>query len=270
MPEGPEVYVMSERFRKRHPVGTKVTAVIPLAERYRNQDAIPEDFLSSLPLTIQEVKSKGKKTIVDLGDWKLLISYGMSGHWEFKTSKQAQLEFRFKYQRETVGSYFWVSSRSLPTCVVKFLTPEELESQLSKLGWDIVHDNPTPEEVLDAYGTTRKNVCAFLMEQDKFCGIGNYIKAVILYRCSISPHRKIHELDDGEKWLLWETATEVAREAIRARGMGMRDYKDEDGKVMGVSFDITPYNKKKDKMGNKVVFEDIAGRRTWWVPAVQR
>jgi formamidopyrimidine-DNA glycosylase len=149
------------------------------------------------------------------------------------------------------------------------LTHPQLISELDKLGLDIIRDDPDPEKVLAVYGNSRKNICAFIMEQNKFCGIGNYIKAVVLYRCGISPHRKVHELDDGQRWLIWETAKEVAEEAVAAKGMGMRDYKDENGKKVGVSFDITPYNMKKDNHGNKVTAEDIAGRTTWWVPAVQ-
>ena len=41
------------------------------------------------------------------------------------------------------------------------------------------------------------------------------------------------------------------------------------GKVVGVAFDITPYNCKKDTYGNLVTVENIAGRMTWWVPKVQ-
>jgi len=90
-----------------------------------------------------------------------------------------------------------------------------------------------------------------------------------LYRCKISPHRTVDTLDDGEKWLIWDTAKTVAREAIGAKGMGMRDYKDEDGNVVGVNFDITPYGMKEDSFGNPVISESIGGRQTWWVPAVQ-
>jgi formamidopyrimidine-DNA glycosylase len=108
------------------------------------------------------------------------------------------------------------------------------------------------------------------MNQSYFCGIGNYVKAVVLYRCEISPHRKVSDLDDEEKWNIWETSKEVAQEAILAKGMGMRDYRDEDGEIVGVAFDITPYNCKQDKKGNPVKAESIAGRTTWWVPVIQK
>nr|QBK87414.1 MAG: formamidopyrimidine-DNA glycosylase [Marseillevirus LCMAC201] len=266
-PEGPEVYVMTQRMYSRFPSGTILVQIEILNERYSD---IPADFLKKLPLKIIDITSKGKKTIVKFNKKRvLLISYGMSGHWETSPSKHAQLEFTFATPVGLQSKYYWVSSRSLPTCVVRFLDYATLNSELDKLGLDIIHDDPDPEVVIDVYGKTRKNICAFMMDQTKFAGIGNYIKAVVLYRCEISPHRKTNELDDCEKWLIWETAQEVASEAISAKGMGIRDYKDESGKRVGVAFDITPYNKKKDSKGNTVVTEYIAGRTTWWVPAVQ-
>ena len=270
-PEGPEVYVMSQRIRSRFPPGHRLMSVVAVNDRYRKgRDVIPAEFLKKLPLKITDITSKGKKTIVKFNkNWAFLISYGMSGHWETSTSKHAQLELTFANPSGFRNKYYWVSSRSLPTCVVQFLDHDTLQSELDKLGLDIVRDDPDPEAVLEVYGKSCKNICAFMMEQNKFAGIGNYIKAVVLYRCGISPHHKLNELDDGEKWLIWDTAKEVAAEAIAARGMGMRDYKDENGKTVGVAFDITPYSKKKDKHGNPVVAEDIAGRTTWWVPAVQ-
>ena len=266
MPEGPESYVMAKRFHRRFPTGSKLTKIRTIADRYIDgDDKIPKSFSKALPLTITDVFSRGKKTIVKFNKhWSLLISYGMSGHWEVSQSKYAQLEFTIAGSK-----YYWVSSRSLPTCVVQFLSHSQLESELEKLGLDIIHDDPDPEQVLEVYGKSRMNVCSFMMDQNKFSGIGNYIKAVVLYRCGISPHRKLHKLDDGEKWLIWETAKEVANEAIAAKGMGIRDYKDEDGNVVGVSFDITPYNMKKDQYNNPVICESISGRTTWWVPSVQ-
>nr|QBK87803.1 MAG: formamidopyrimidine-DNA glycosylase [Marseillevirus LCMAC202] len=264
-PEAPEVYVMSQRMCARFPSGSNLVKVTALNDRYKG---IPAGFLKKLPLKITDITSKGKKTIVRFNkQYALLISYGMSGHWETASSKHAQLEFIFANPAGFRTNYYWVSSRSLPTCVVQFLNHAVLQTELDKLGLDIVRDDPDPETVLGVYGKTRKNICAFMMDQNKFTGIGNYVKAVVLYRCGVSPHRKTNELDDGEKWLIWETAKEVAAEAIAAKGMGIRDY---NGKKVGVAFDITPYNKKKDKKGHLVVAEDIAGRTTWWVPAVQR
>jgi len=257
-PEGPEVYVMTQKLLKRFPVGSKLKIINSLHHRY----TIPKNYSN---LIIKDIYSKGKKTIVEFNKGlALLISYGMTGHWENKKSDYAQLEFVFEN-----NSYFWTSTRSLPTCSVQFLSHNELEKELDKLGWDIIYDNPSDEEILEIFKGSKKNICAFLMEQSKICGIGNYIKAVVLYRCGISPHRKVDDLETVEKYEIWVMAKDLAHEAIIAQGMGIRDYKDEEGYVVGVDFDITPYGYENDSFGNEVITESIAGRTTWWVPIVQ-
>jgi len=257
-PEGPEVYVMTQKLLKRFPVGSKLKIINSLHHRY----TIPKNYSN---LIIKDIYSKGKKTIVEFNKGlALLISYGMTGHWENKKSDYAQLEFVFEN-----NSYFWTSTRSLPTCSVQFLSHNELEKELDKLGWDIIYDNPSDEEILEIFKGSKKNICAFLMEQSKICGIGNYIKAVVLYRCGISPHRKVDDLETVEKYEIWVMAKDLAHEAIIAQGMGIRDYKDEEGYVVGIDFDITPYGYEYDSFGNEVITESIAGRTTWWVPIVQ-
>jgi formamidopyrimidine-DNA glycosylase len=259
-PEGPEVYVMTQKFANRFPVGSILTAVKSLHQRYN--DLLPTDF--KLPLTLTAVYNRGKKTIIEFGEWVFLVSYGMSGHWETKKAKCAQLELNFG---ENI--YYWVSTRSLPTCSIQIMKQPQLESELAKLGLDILHHHPSQEQVLQIF-KGRKNICAFLMDQSNFSGIGNYIKAVVLYRCKINPHCTIDKLSDQQKWQLWTTAQQVAQEAIAAEGMGMRDYRNETGERVGVSFDITPYAMKLDRNKNQVLAETIAGRTTWWVPAIQK
>lgn len=261
MPEGPEVYVMTANFKKRFPINTKLIDIKILHQRYEN---IPQDFIDTFPTSIKEIYSRGKKSIINFGEWSMLVSYGMSGHWETRKNKHAQLHFKFEN-----SDYYWVSSRSLPTCVIQFLKRNELVVELNKLGLDIISDQPSQKQILQVYGNSRRNISAFLLDQTKFSGIGNYIRAVVLYRCGISPHRTVNDLAKAEMVLIWETSKQVAKEAIAAKGMGIRDYKDENGDIVGVDFDITPYNCEMDSLGNPVISETIGGRTIWWVPNMQ-
>lgn len=188
----------------------------------------------------------------------------MTGHWTVCKHKYSQLEFIFN-----TGSYFWTTTRNLTTCLIEFLSLKVIQDKLNKLGIDIL-SNPKITNIFNVYPpTSRKNICSFLMDQKYFAGIGNYLKAVILYRCRISPYRQVKDITEEEKWNIWVTTKIVAKEAIKKRGMGMRDYKDENGNKIGVAFDITPYRMKYDKEGYLVLCEKIAGRTTWWVPEKQ-
>jgi formamidopyrimidine-DNA glycosylase len=150
------------------------------------------------------------------------------------------------------------------------LREPEAIAAIDKLGFDVLRDEISEQTIVGLFGSTTKNICAWMMEQDKIAGIGNYIKAVTLYRCKISPHRRVCDLTDQEKIQIWKMAKAVAKEAVAAEGMGIRDYRDESGTVVGVAFDITPYGCKKDQEGRNVLAETIAGRTTWWVPTVQK
>lgn len=256
-PEGPEVYVMTKKFEERIPCGSTLIKLDALCKRY---SSIPAGFTTSFPLVVQEITSKGKKTIVKFDkDWSLLISYGMTGQWDTDRNGSAQLEFTFRTPKKATRLYYWTSSRNLSTCTIQFLSHSQLENCVAKLGLDIILDDPDRDTILEAYGKSKKNVCAFIMDQTRFCGIGNYIKAVTLYRCRVSPHSKINELDEKTKLLIWRVAKKVAMEAVAANRGANHNLE---------GFDMTPYNMTHDKHGNLVIAEDIAGRTTWWVPAM--
>lgn len=255
MPEGPEVYIESQKLRNVV-YGKKLTSIVILdKQRYEGKF---NSLNESLPSIVTNVYSKGKKTIIQLDNgFGLMISYGMTGRWATDCSKHSELEFKFENK-----TFFWTSTRKLPTCCVQVFKDDVLKTQLEKLGYDILGSDLSDTTVLDTFGKSRKGIAGFLMDQDKFCGIGNYIKAVVLYRAKISPHRKANELSDAQKISLWKITREVAQEAVAAGGGGSYGGSSQ--------FDITPYQMDFDSNGNHVVSENIAGRMTWWVPNVQK
>ena len=50
----------------------------------------------------------------------------------------------------------------------------------------------------DLIQKTNKKIVAFIMEQNKFAGIGNYIKNEALYLARIDPHRSCNDLNEKE------------------------------------------------------------------------
>jgi formamidopyrimidine-DNA glycosylase len=111
-------------------------------------------------------------------------------------------------------------------------------------------------------------ICKFLMEQKYFSGIGNYLKAEILYRAKIRPNRLLRELSDDDLELIRVTSNTTVWESYRSHGLSIKSYWDPMGRP-GM-FQRVVYGFQTDPLGNPVITNEFTDKRTThWVPAVQ-
>lgn len=116
-------------------------------------------------------------------------------------------------------------------------------------------------------------LCKFLMNQEYFGGIGNYLKSEILYRARISPFRTLSSLTDNEISALFSTALSTISQAYQAGGLTHGTFLDPDMEK-GV-FSVFIYKKagELDPLGNVIQFmskqESPDGRGTYYVPQLQ-
>jgi formamidopyrimidine-DNA glycosylase len=203
----------------------------------------------------------------------LLISYGMTGRWNMERTKHAKYEFVGKSENngENKIHCYWECVRKFTSETVEYLLKTEIKKKFVKLGYDIYYDSPSDEEIIASYPPRGQNVCAFLLSQ-RWIGVGNYIKSVILYRCGVSPHRNTKNLSDAEKIALFAEAKKITREVIRMGGHTIESFYLDDGKTLGY-YDTTPYLPKgprHDQNGNKIKVENIGTRVTFWCPKIQK
>lgn len=59
---------------------------------------------------------------------------------------------------------------------------------------------------------------AFLLQQDVFPGIGNWMADEILWRCRLPPSRRTGTLDNNESSMLWREVRRLCRDALRSVG----------------------------------------------------
>lgn len=112
-----------------------------------------------------------------------------------------------------------------------------------------------------------KQICQLLMNQC-LSGIGNYLKAEILYACRIRPDRLISSLSDPQLTLIYQETLRLMFSSYQARGLTIESYFDLDGQ-MG-HFQVKVYQKHYDPEGHPVrtdTFKD--DRTTHWVPTLQ-
>lgn len=124
---------------------------------------------------------------------------------------------------------------------IKILTPEMADSKMKELGPDILDwslslsfsdfNLPVDSNLINYWFSLKnvkryqsKEICWFLMNQKIISGIGNYLKAEILYFCKIRPDRRISELTDLEYETLLRASLLIIQQSYLKSGKTIRTY----------------------------------------------
>jgi formamidopyrimidine-DNA glycosylase len=230
-------------------------------------------------------------------DKYLLNTFGLTGMWGFNKTKYNRIEFVFE---DNIIAYY-DDDRNFGTFEYDD-TADAFNKKINKLAPDLLKTNFTKEQFLEWFkdflskSSKRKDmlIVKVLMNQNKSDGIGsglgNYLVPEILYRCKISPHRKMGNLTDNEIMNMSQIIKQVLKQCYIYNDTGyMEDIKDfveehyngiHKGKYpdyhleikipKGQKFMFYVYRQKVDPYGNKVIAEKILGNRsTYWVPNIQ-
>jgi len=213
MPEGPEVKEISDSLNTFWKDQT-LQSVTPISGRYHNTDHLLS-FQSALPLQIKEINCKGKFIYWTFeNETYLFHTLGMSGWWTNNDNKFLHARIKFNSDSKTL---FYHDQRNFGT--MKYVVgKEELEKKLNSLGPDVFSDEfLSPAEfkrILTKGKRGEKTLAQLLMDQKVFSGIGNYLKAEILWMCKLSPHRTPNSLKEDEMFnLMWFTRS-IAQESF--------------------------------------------------------
>jgi len=303
MPEGPEVRTLVDQLKPA--VGMRLADIQFLSGRYTRHGK-PKGFEtfqttmtqhstgSSSQLEQQQVdmiekwSAKGKFIWLELdngtstpttkdGDFKrsIWITLGMSGRFlkaDHPKAEQARwyIQVLDPTNNQTRNLYYH-DTRNFGT--LRFsLSALELEQKLQSLGPDILEPTTSVLDFLQVMDRQRPqlNICKFLMDQKKLCGVGNYILAEGLYRSNIDPFAAVEELDQDQREALFRELQDVALESYGAKGMtraGGGSYRDVDGNVGGYTFDLQCYGRETCPKGNVILRETNGphGRTIWYV-----
>jgi len=201
MPEGVEVTLQKESLQKF--INGTLEEFNIKSGRYMRHTLPKElkEFQNSLPTKITKIDNKGKLLyIIYKNNWIQIIRLGMTGkfhsskkkkhdHYEWKTSK---------------GNFYLNDYRNFGTIT---LTKDKnyLYQKLSSLGLDPLISPIIPEQIKDLINkwcsTKRKNneLALFLMNQKNIAGIGNYLRADIIYKAQLDPFLNICDFSQYRK-----------------------------------------------------------------------
>lgn len=267
MPEIVEVHTIAGALDKILS-GRKLTAIKYDSKSKFSRHPIKKLDQLTLPCKIKSVTARGKKIIFTLDNGQFLVSsLGMEGRWVPKPENHSNLwieceKFRFYYDDSRHFGDFSVA-----------LNQSELDEVMKTVGYCLLtqRDKITTEWWSKQFSNKRikKPVCDFLLDQSRFSGIGNWVRAEVLYRAQINPYRKIYELSPEEVETLRQSTFNVIDEALSSYGLTLRTYKDPHGRTG--TFKRACYKKENDPLGNPVQHDKVgADRIIHWVPAVQK
>jgi formamidopyrimidine-DNA glycosylase len=160
---------------------------------------------------------------------------------------------------------------------LQFLDEDKHYIALEKLGTDIFDKEFTLEFFEKEINKVDKKIVSFLLEQNKFCGVGNYIKNESLYIAKINPYSNTSDLNEDDiknlydaiRFCAFSNFVELVKEnkELKLDKNEMNRLKKE--VKLEVPYKYRVYQQETDPDGNKVIKKDIGGRKTFYVKEVQ-
>ena len=264
MPEGPQCKLTSIRLHTQLS-DRPLKDIIIRGGRYKKcgpPSGLPElvQALADRNVRIDRVGGKGKLIYFVLSNGSVILNtLGLSGSWTHTCQKHCDVEFVYS---ETKRIWF---KDQLHYGTLKVTDMKGLASKLSQLGPDIVLG---PSELsLELWKTMCEKhrtwqITKLLMSQNKISGIGNYLKAEILYAARIAPECTIEDIPEDALMRLHEQIVGIPNRVL----LGKLKRRGSSGRYI-----MKVYGKKKDPGGNPVTRTKTAdGRVSHWAPAIQR
>ena len=285
MPEGPEVTTIAKGLNGI--LQKKVLSNIEITNKSRYFKKNFDGFNSLISrinsidgLTVKKIENKGKFIYWQFDDDSVLFqTLGMSGGWYHSEKSQSgiiltyldglKLKKLYYNDQRRFGTLKYYESKN-------GLGLKELEKKLKTIGPDLLNDKYFNKEhfikLMRKPRLENKNITRVITDQKLISGIGNYLKAESLYAARINPHKEIKSLTDTELVNLFTAMKKKIIGSYRTGGASIRHYSDINNVKGTFEFEMEVYGKKKDKYGNTVIAEKIAGdsQNTYWVPNIQK
>jgi formamidopyrimidine-DNA glycosylase len=255
------------------------------------------ELTNKLPLKVLDVKTKGKFLYMVLeDDYFIFSTLGLHGGWVWLNNKNQNEKINNEFIKDNLNKFQFDKlldyvpedrlngyyKTALNNLNVQFITDngfmfyfdslsfgtlkvikgeEQLAKKLNSIGPDIMDDSTT----LDVYKLKMKKktiqdkpIGNVLLNQKIISGIGNYLRADVLWMCKISPFRKVKDLTDKDieniysntRALTWGDYDYAKAKKLKIIKKGIKIPKDYDR-------DFFVYYNDEDINGKKVIKEEL-------------
>lgn len=264
MPEGPEAKYL-ELFLRNKILGYQFDKIVSNTKTIRK---LPQKS------KVIDTGCKGKILWLRTKDYWVHLHMGLSG-WLVE-EKPRIYKYVLYFKKGKQEKVFYLSDRRRFSRIDIHQKLLDHNKSLEKLGICLFCPQFTLDNFLSQIGNSSRNVSAFLLDQTKIAGIGNYIRNDALYIARINPRRKLSTLSSTEikklynaiKFIVFSNLlTWLDDENLKTPSLINKL----SPKKVSVPYRMRVYGREVDQAGRKVKFvKSIAGRRTYFVPQIQK
>ena len=259
-----------------------------------------DKIIKLLPLKVLDITSKGKFMYITLeNELYIGITLGLSGGWFFKKNNSDKLIHGFddnKYDKDVVSKYIQSSLKHLNVeficssgtlyfydqlsfgSITIFDTKVKIDKKLATIGADIIDESTTFKvfkEQIETDKNLNKEIGNVIVNQKLISGIGNYLRADVLWMSKISPFRKVKDISDNELKKIYNNARLLIWGAYDYEGgIKLNIIKKTDKLPQDYDRPFFIYDQDKDIHDNDVIkeklFEGSQIRYIYWVKEVQK
>lgn len=177
--------------------------------------------------------------------------------WHFYDSPQAG----YDHLNKTLGIDWLIVARL-------WQTYEDNKLQTTEINLNNL--NSCYQHFYQQFHKSTRNICTWLMDQAYFAGIGNYLKAEILFIECLHPDLNCNQLQDWQVFNLFCTICRTILASYYAGGVSVSDYQNVDGHDgIFLRFVYKAPNNLDRIFNQPVITSQHTGRSTYWCPQVQ-
>ncbi len=243
MPELPEVETIVRQLAPVLP-GRRIRSVVVARPDLLGES--PRSFRAALRgSTILEVGRRAKILVLSLsGPQVLAVGLGMTGRVLLDDSDSGELPpYRgVSFTLEPSGILHYADARRFGR--LRRYSPSAWEEASARLGPEPLGRGLTPAAFLERLSRSRAPIRSWLLDQSRVAGVGNIYANEALFRARIHPAQAAGALTASQAAQLLASLRAVLREAIRAQGTTLRDYRTARGGRGGFSFSLRVYGRE--------------------------
>lgn len=223
-----------------------------------------------------DVGRRGKNVLIGLeGDAVIAVNLGMTGRLlPFPSpprgrSKPTHPAIRFYLS--SGGVLVFDDTRRFGT--VECLSAVDWAERSARMGPEPLDDRYTSSQLAAALSASRSPVRSWLLDQRRIAGVGNIYACEALFLAGVHPQRPAREVTPKQASALHRSIRVVLRDAIRAGGTTIRDYRNANGEEGQYARRLNVYGRDGESCSRcpasieRVVF---GNRSAFYCPTCQR